>query len=597
MTIIKLDVRTASQIAAGEVVENPSSVVKELLENALDAGANRIRVILQKGGLEEIKVFDDGCGIPAAELRLALERHATSKITGIEDLSRITTLGFRGEALPSIAAVSRTEITTRHKHDDAGSQIYLEGGEEKVFKAAGFPRGTMVTVKDLFFNVPVRRRFLRSIAAEAARATRIVELIALSHPHISFALERDGKTILETSGDGSVLNTILKIFGHRLAPYLLPVQYQEGNYSLAGYVSSPSLSLKSRSHQVFFANRRHVRNRLFREALEKSYARYVTARRYPLAFLFLSLPPEELDVNVHPSKIEVRFRREKELFDFIYKGITDTYKRSGNISTIQTVKQSHKQVPLTLFPLAREDDNALVKESVTGPQVSVSHTEACREKNEERVQDGKDAVTGINYREEPAPIFSREVVILGQLFASLILVQQGDNLLLVDQHAAHERVLWEECLRRRAGERHYLQKALPFPQELTLPLPEDFFSEERLNLLTEVGLGLEQFGNNSFIIRTVPFFLKDIFTAEMLGDVFEELAHTNALAAPEWQEAVLLQLTCKAAVKANKSLSMTEMEALLRQLEQCQNPYYCPHGRPVIVKITRKEMEIKFHRK
>lgn len=586
MSVNILDARTVSQIAAGEVVENPASVIKELLENSLDAGARRIKVMLQKGGLEEITVLDDGCGIPAVELRLALKRHATSKIKTIDDLELVNTLGFRGEALPSIAAVSRISLTTRQENEETGSFIYLEGGEENDFKAAGFPRGTMVTVKDLFFNVPVRRKFLRSVAAESAQATRTIELLALSHPHISFTLERDGKVCLETPGDGSLLNTVLQIFGHNLAPHLLPVHFEQDNYELEGYVSAPTLSLKSRSHQLFFVNRRNVRNRLFREALEKSFSRFVTARRYPLAFLFLSLSPKELDVNVHPAKIEVRFRQESKLFDFLCKGITEGYNGQQNKSFVQKKKEEEKgsntktfrsdmqgQEQNLVFQLNFEEDICVRERATELPQV---HPETLH---------------------KDTSVLTSERIILSQLFASFILLQQNDKFLLVDQHAAHERILWEECLRRRTGEKQYMQEVLPFPQELTLSPAKDYISEERVKLMAELGLELEQFGNTSFIVRAVPFFLKDIFTAQMLSDVLQELASDSSLAKPDWQEAFLMQLMCKAAVKANKQLTMEEMEGLLNQLEQCQNPDYCPHGRPIIIQFTRKELEKIFHRR
>ena len=585
MPVVRLDTKTISQIAAGEVVENPSSAVKELLENALDAAAKRIKVKLVKGGLEEITVLDDGCGIPAAELRLALERYATSKITAIQDLTRITTLGFRGEALPSIAAVSRLAITTCHTDEEIGSHIYLEGGEEKVFKPAGSPRGTMVTVKDLFYNLPVRRGFLRSVAAETARVSRIVEQLSLSHPHISFILESNGKTILETSGDGNMLNTILQIFGHKLAPHLLPVKWQERDYLLDGYISAPTLSLKRRSHQLFFTNRRHIHNRIFREALEYSFKHFVTARRYPLAFLFLSLPPQEMDLNVHPSKMEVRFQQEKALYDFLRKGITKAYTVKANISPYpdsqagerdENKVENKKVSRLGIFDFIEDDGPVQVSEAPAGNDEAYIVPAA---------QGGQQLP------------YSSERIIIGQLFASFILLQHDESLFIVDQHAAHERILWDEWMCRRAGENKYSQETLPFALELNLPLLEDLFSEEKLLLLAEIGLRLEQFGNNSFIVRTVPFFMKDIFSAGMLADILHELAGNNNSTAPRWQEEIMLQLICKAAVKANKLLSLQEMDELLRQLDGCDNPSYCPHGRPVIIKIKRNEIEKLFHRR
>lgn len=603
----KLDLNTINQIAAGEVVENPSSVVKELLENALDAGATRIKVVLKKGGLEEISVLDDGSGIPAGEVRLALERHATSKISSSEDLFQVNTLGFRGEALPSIAAVSRLFLTTRHQAEDIGTEICLEGGEEKEFKERGFARGTMVTVKDLFFNLPVRRKFLRSIAAESAQVTRTMEVLALSHPDTSFTLERDGKIQLETSGDGNLLNTVLQLFGHKLAPHLLPVHWQNSIYGLEGFVSSPSLSLKSRSHQLFYINRRHVRNHLLREALERSYARFVTAKRYPLAFLFLTMPTEELDVNVHPAKTEVRFRQKKPVFDFLFTGITRAYQAPLNREgSIKTPLQEKEGQPLNLFFHQEDEPDSLLRETAPHDQTFIQplqHPKGEEEREQEREQErglNREQVWQTEQEEDNrlATGLTPDRQVLGQLFSTYILLQQGNELLLVDQHAAHERILWEECRERRAGEEHYLQEVLPFPQELELPLPENFFSEEKIKLLAELGLELEQFGNTSIIIRSVPFFLKDIYTARLLADLVQELAaESSNLAGRDWQEAALLQLTCKAAVKANQVLGREEIEGLLAQLERCENPAYCPHGRPVITRLTRNELEKMFHRR
>lgn len=595
MSVNKLDLKTRNQIAAGEVVENPSSVVKELVENALDAGATRIKILLRKGGTEEITVSDNGCGISAAEVRLALERHATSKITTIEDLSQVTTLGFRGEALPSIAAVSRILLKTRSKDEGVGSFIYLEGGEEKDFKETGLPPGTMVTVKDLFFNTPVRRKFLRSVAAESAQATRIIELLALSHPQISFTLKRDGKIQLETPGDGNILNTILQLFGHKLAPHLEPVQWHDGNYHLEGYVSSPSLSLRSRSHQIYFINNRYVRNYLLREALEQSYARFVTAKRYPLAFLFFKLPAEELDVNVHPAKTEVRFREKKYVFEFLREGITKTYQAKINTPVLETkdrVKEDEHNKTVThekaqildFFYRDSQEDKRQIRET----EPSFKANTATEKTEEDLHRDDKITISPLN---------AAARIILSQLFSSYILVQQGDNLLLVDQHAAHERILWEECLKRRKGKGKFMQEVLPFPQELNLPVSGNILSEERITQLSDVGLELEQFGNTSFVVRAVPFFVKDTFSAQMLADIFQDLCNDNIISEPDWQEAVLLKLTCKAAVKANTVLTVKEMESLLKQLEQCENPLYCPHGRPVTTKISKKELEKMFHRR
>ena len=325
MTIRKLDIVTTEQIAAGEVVENPSSIVKELVENSLDAGAQKIKVSFKEGGLKEITIIDDGTGIPSQEVRLALERHATSKIASFEDLGNIHTLGFRGEALPSIAAVSRLSIITRHRAEESGVHAYFEGGKEKTFQETGFAAGTKITVQDLFYNTPARLKFLKGIPAETTKIYRTIHRLALSRPDVSFLLQREGDLLLETIGDGDLLNAIVKIYGGELARELLALDFKEGSLSLRGYVSNPSFSRRSRNRQLFLVNQRYVRSRLLSEALDRSYARIVTAKRFPAAFLFLTVPPEKLDVNVHPAKIEVRFQDTEAVRLFLEQSLQEAF--------------------------------------------------------------------------------------------------------------------------------------------------------------------------------------------------------------------------------------------------------------------------------
>ncbi|MDO9536429.1 MAG: DNA mismatch repair endonuclease MutL [Bacillota bacterium] len=590
MPIQKLDAITSEHINAGEIVENPSSVVKELVENSLDAGAKRIKVSLKNGGLEEISVVDDGSGIHSKEVRLALERHATSKIICLDDLENIKSLGFRGEALPSIASVSELEITTRHEEEDTGINIILKGNQEVFFKEVGFPAGTRVTVKDLFFNTPARLKFLKGIPAETARVTRTIHLLALSRPDVSFSLVKETGVLLETYGDGNLLNVILSIYGNILGRELIPLNFHSGDFSLNGFVSNPSFSRNSRNYQVFYVNKRYVRSQLMKEVLDKAFSKIITSRRYPAAFLFLTLPPQELDVNVHPAKVEVRFREEDAVKKFLGESLGEAFSPSYFIP-----RQNKTEIASLDSPQRRHEPEQRMKQSY----FNVHYTEKPGEKEIVR-EEGPQAC--INYefllgKATPhAELFTKKVFegpISGQIFGTYIILQEGEDLVLVDQHAAHERVIWEKVQDREMEKDHYVQEILPIPLELPTFIIE--ILQDKIGLLKEIGLEMEQFGNNTFIIRAVPFFLKDVFTAELFMDIFENLSGSK-MTETEFQKETLLQLSCKAAVKANKLLTLKEMESLLEQLSKCDNPYFCPHGRPVMVKIGKAAIEKYFKR-
>lgn len=599
MTIRKLDIRTTEQIAAGEVVENPSSLVKELVENSLDAGAQKIRVSFKEGGLKEITIIDDGTGIPSQEVRLALKRHATSKISSLEDLGNIQTLGFRGEALPSIAAVSRLSITTRHQTEVSGVQAYFEGGREKTFQETGFAVGTRITARDLFYNTPARLKFLKGIPAETARIYRTIHWLALSRPDVSFSLYREDELLLETPGDGDLLNAIVRIYGSKLARELLALDFNEGSLSLYGYVSNPSFSRRSRNRQLFFVNQRYVRSKLLGEALDKSYGRIVTAKRFPAAFLFLTVSPEKLDINVHPAKTEVRFQNAEVVQRFLEQSLQEAFTprslwspavdtkvawRKADERMSKEVERQRIKEQATSFssPFSRESSNAVAKKQTTFVQnfLSIPLEAESLPFPEQNIQtiDGS--------------IFNG--FILGQVFATYLALVEGDDLILVDQHAAHERILWEKMQPQEKNEERYVQEIIPFTLELPPLVAEEF--KGRMDLLKSLGLEIELFGHNTFIIRAVPFFLKDIFSAEMCRDIFEELSQ-EALSGQEFLKETLLQFACKAAIKANQVLAPEEMKSLLNRLERCENPHFCPHGRPVMVKISKKEIEKLFKRR
>ncbi len=599
MPIHKLDSRTANQIAAGEVVENPASVVKELVENALDAGARRIKIAVKSGGLEEISVTDDGCGILKADLRLALQRHATSKISRIEDLETITSLGFRGEALPSIASVSRLTLSTKHPDEEVGNQIVIEGGRETDFQEQGLPPGTRVTIKELFFNTPVRKKFLKSVTAETARLTKIVQNLALSRPDVAFSLERNRQPVLHTPGDGDIFNAILSIYGQELGSQLVSLddaaQDTPGACRLQGFISQPKFSRNNRNYQLFFVNRRYVQSRLMGEELDLAFSRVVTSRRFPMAFLFLSLPPGEIDVNVHPTKTEIRFHRGNAVRSFLRKALQEGFssrrpyelpgqpaeqnagedKEAGEAGrTEEAVPSINEQQHFSLME-TRPDPNATVLDQLV-PYERVSPVLA-----------SPDQVS-------KAPGFFDYDLLLGQLFHTYILIQQENRLLFIDQHAAHERIIWEQM--EQTGHREQLkQQIIPQAVELSPAIVENVAAA--MDLFAELGLELEQFGDRTFIIRTVPVFIRDRVTGELLQDILEAVTRGPANDLQAIQNALLTQISCKGSVKARQKLSREEMESLLQQLKACQQPFYCPHGRPVVFQLEEKEIEKQFKRR
>ena len=597
MPIHKLDTRISEQIAAGEVVENPASVVKELVENSLDAGAKRIKVIFKRGGLQEITVIDDGSGIPAGEVRLALERHATSKISSLQDLQAICTLGFRGEALPSIASVSRMSISTRHRNEETGRYIFLEGGVEKEIKEIGFPAGTRITVKDLFYNTPARLKFLKGVPSEAGKISRVIHLLALSRPDTAFSLIKQNEVILELPGDGKLLNVISKIFGNDLARELVPLHFESAEFILKGYVSNPAYSRNSRNYQLFYINGRYVRNQLIQKALDRSFASIVTAKRYPVAFLYLDIAPENLDVNVHPSKIEVRFHQEERLRIFLEQSLKEAFTPAYFLPIVQKQKIRDKDTSreITAKQDIKEDfhpedtvkDNSYYDYTQRNLQLQVA---------ESRIPFPEKNIINSALSAETFTERCFDCLIKGQIFSTYIAVQKEDKLIFIDQHAAHERIIWEKLQQQKEKEEkeQYIQEILPLAVELPLQIAETV--KDKLELLRDLGLEMEQFGNNTVIIRAVPFFLREIITAELMLDILEEVSDP-ALTGREFQKEILLSLSCKTAIKANEHLTIEEINSLLAQLEKCKNPFFCPHGRPVAIKIEKYDIEKYFKRR
>jgi DNA mismatch repair protein MutL len=656
-----LDSHSANQIAAGEVVERPASVVKELVENALDAEAKHIDITIEGNGVSLIKVRDDGCGIGIEDLPLAVIRHATSKLTKIEDLDHLRTLGFRGEALPSIASVSHLEITSRPADEVAGLSLTVNGGEQGEFKEVGCPVGTSVTVRNLFYNTPARLKFLKSTPTEFGLISDTIGRIALAHPDISFSLTHPQQVVLQTSGRGDLRETIGAVLGHTIARQLIPIRVQRDEWLLEGYISPPDLVRSSRQAQTFIINGRIIRSQFLSRVLEEGYHTLVPVKLHPVAVLHLHLPPSEYDVNVHPTKMDLRFKNEQTLASFISQAVHQTLLDSKPLPSFQTSPTAPLS-PKTKTILAQKSLPSTVPYSPTksiessyrqtqevadstpakpqSVQLYVSEVpEAAKVPELPELQEVSDLpevpevpkafeLAGVhNVLETPEVSLQENFVHVGspknsfaqqldildrvypktkdilnrvwplaQLFNTYVLATDGELLLVIDQHAAHERINYERLLQE------FKQREKP-SQELLIPLPMEFTLQEEqvllehLWLLSEMGFVLEQFGPQTYLLRGVPVQTGNFQADNLLRQFLEEVIQKNSTPSSEkLLEEWIYLLACKESIKAQDSLSLLEMEQLIAQLGQTLNPYTCPHGRPTMIKMTRSEFEKRFYR-
>ncbi|MDR3586138.1 MAG: DNA mismatch repair endonuclease MutL [Desulfosporosinus sp.] len=636
-----LDSHAANQIAAGEVVERPASVVKELVENALDAGAKHIDITIEGNGVPLIRVRDDGCGISVSDLPLAVIRHATSKISQIEDLDHLRTLGFRGEALPSISSVSHLEISSRPADEVAGLCLILNGGEQGEFKEVGCPVGTSVTVRDLFFNTPARLKFLKSTPTEFGLISDTIGRIALAHPDISFSLTHPQQVVLQTSGRGDLRETIGAILGHAIARQLIPINAEHEAWQLEGFISPPDLVRSSKQAQTFMINGRIVRSPFLSRALEEGYHTLVPVKLHPVVVLHLHVPPSEYDVNVHPTKMDVRFKNEQALTTFISQAVYQTLIASKPLPSFHTKAapplKSKTSFPLQSPPLsgvpylppnskatlqiheqgepvATNTENPFNSEQTLNPQtfnqpkffvnptvggspkdLGITQTDLSqRNPNPQR-----DLVTQdfLPSQVEPQP---QDILAnlwpLAQLFNTYILATDGEVLLMIDQHAAHERINFERLLSEfKALEQASQTLLIPLPMEFTVQ--EEQVLLEHLWILTEMGFVLEQFGSRTYLLRGVPVPTGTLQADRLLRQFIDEVLQKNLTPSfdkllEEW----IYLLACKESIKAQASLSLLEMEQLIARLRQADNPYTCPHGRPTMVRMTRSEIERRFYR-
>jgi len=606
----------ASQVAAGEVVERPAAVVRELVENSLDAGATQIEVHVQRGGAALIRVTDNGGGMDREDALLSLERHATSKIRTKEDLAAIRTLGFRGEALPSIASVSRFRLATREAGALAGTEIEVNGGRMQHVRDYGGAPGTVVEARSLFFNVPARRKFLRSEPTEAAHVEQQFRLHAIANIHASFTLVRDNETVFQLPATPNELERIEGLAGRELARRLLPMEeFQHGNVMVHGYIGGPGLSRSDRKMQVVFLNGRAVDNAAVHYALREGYHTMLMKGQHPITFLFLEMPPGSFDVNVHPAKKEVRFHEPHVVREAIVRAVNRTLTKSSAISTGHPTEATQRMpmfaatsatTPLEspslelVAPAAQLSKPVAPALPIFAPQaptsfpasfptVAVSSSTAATslppvDAPREKTAEANGA---------PPPRFR----ILGVLHRLYVLMESAEGLVLMDQHAAHERVLFEQL--RHAMEREGVpSQRLLLPVTLEVP-PHDFDVLQRhLETLHRLGVEAEPFGANALKIDALPAFLKTDDPQSLLRDILEEIAGASSrTSALRLGEDMIATTVCRHAVKANDSLRTPELEKLVEQLFACEMPYCCPHGRPTLIQISHAELEKKFGRR
>ncbi|MCR5034560.1 MAG: DNA mismatch repair endonuclease MutL [Clostridia bacterium] len=593
-----LDKSIADKIAAGEVIDRPVSIVKELVENAVDAGATSITVQIRDGGRTYIRVTDNGCGIPAEEAETAFRRHATSKITDEKDLDCIETLGFRGEALASICAVSRVELITKTADSKSGRKVVVESSQVLENTATGCPDGTTVTVRDLFFNVPARYKFLASDASEARKVIDFVSRIALSYPDIRFSMINGSSTVFTTAGKGNILAGIINIYGKDIGEGLIPVEQSAGGFTLKAHVSPPDKTLPSRSRQIFCVNGRIIASSVLERALDRAYAERMFKGRFPIAFLFLAMPAEKLDVNIHPAKRQIRFDDNSEVEDFVTEAI-----RSALMGQ-QAVPDVSKDVSKAEIPPAQPQiqelnvrDDGFKYESIATetPQQQVDIksflTTLRQEKNETAAEQEKpDPVpAAVNQ-----PFDFDELTVIGAVFNTYILAQDDSCFYMIDQHAAHERVFYEKLMKQyHASEKYSQQMLMP----LSFSVSSDVSTTEDMwiSQVRAMGYDIEFFGNQTYLVREIPAFMQINEAEDFLNDLFSAFSDRPDLSDQRVLDKIITR-SCKSAVKGGDVLDSREITALIDQLKACDNPFSCPHGRPTFVKMTRYELERMFKR-
>lgn len=620
--IIQLDDALSNKIAAGEVVERPASVVKELVENAIDAGSTVIEIEVEEAGLAKIRITDNGNGIEEEDVLLAFHRHATSKIKNENDLFRIRTLGFRGEALPSIASVSRLEMKTS-TGEGAGNRVLIEGGKVEVFEKASSRRGTDITITDLFFNTPARLKYMKTIHTELGNITDVVNRLALSHPEVAFRLIHNERKLLHTNGNGDVRQVLASIYGMAIAKQLVPISGKSLDYKISGYASMPEVTRASRNYISTMINGRFIKNYPLAKAIQEGYHTLLPIGRFPIVLLNIEMDPLLVDVNVHPSKMEVRISKEAELNELVTEIIKNAFKSKILIPTAYTQEKKEilksEQTTLVLdertnptperkgikwdLPVA----SSTIQEIGTALEVKVEPWSPKEVEVEETLQNGweytppemelneTEVDTKSNATDDQMESRIPRLYPIGQMHGTYIFAQNENGLYIIDQHAAQERLKYE-YFREKVGQVHAEL------QELLVPITLDYSTDEYLKInenrmeLEKVGVFLEEFGLNSYIVRSHPQWFPKGEEKQLIEEMIEQLLSMKKVDIKKLREEAAIMMSCKASIKANRHLRNDEIQALLDDLRKASDPFTCPHGRPIIVHYSSYEMEKMFKR-
>ncbi len=584
MSIRILPPDVVSQIAAGEVIERPASVVKELVENALDAGARQIRVRILQAGRRLIEVADDGCGIEAEELPLAVQRHATSKIGSAEDLYQLHTLGFRGEALASIAAVSHLTILSRPAHAPSGMRLRAEGGKILGVEPSGAPPGTLVRVEHLFYNLPARLKFLKTDLTERRAIDLLISRYALAYPQVRFTFQEEEQVLLQTAGDGDRRAILAALYGVEVARPLIEIEAEEDGWRLSGFVSPPGLTRSNRREITFFVNGRWIQDTSLGAALLQAYHTLLMVGRYPLAVLFLDLPPQEVDVNVHPAKAEVRFRDADRVFRFVQRAVRRGLLASASLPELDAEMEPLRPPAPAAAPLEWEIAHSEVPRA---PAETTPETDV--------LLPGDSAPVERSATSRPSPALPL-LRLIGQVAQTYLVAEGPDGLYLIDQHAAHERVLFEKLL-TQFREQRLVSQALLEPVLVTLPPHQARLLEAQLPSLERFGFEVVPFGPHTYQVRAIPTLFSGTDPTQALRALVEDFEEDESPLQQE-QEARLAARVCKRlAIKAGQTLSPAEQRALLEDLERCESPRTCPHGRPTMIHLSVSLLERQFGRK
>lgn len=633
-----LDQVTIDKIAAGEVVERPASVVKELVENAIDAKAAAVTVEVKEGGISFMRIADNGCGIDREDVPGAFLRHSTSKIRNAEDLEHISSLGFRGEALSSIAAVSQVELITKTPEDSFGTRYMISGGKEEGMEDIGAPDGTTFLVRQLFYNVPARRKFLKTAMTEAGHVSDLMTRMALSHPHISFQFINNGQSKLHTSGNGNLRDVIYHIYGREIAANLINVTYEKNGIRITGYIGAPLISRGNRNFETYFINGRYVKSSIIYKAIEDAYKDFTMQHKYPFTVLHIEVVGEDVDVNVHPTKMEVRFHNQQMVYNSIYEAVDQALHEKELIPEVTIdVPKAVPKAQVKPEPVARSKE---VIQSEVNRSAKVQPEKASGERDldyfmeqmkkrvmsyhqqnssaevkgksdifKPQVQVDRVKEAAASYRAKQSPeqmtLFDGKLLdkekranykIIGQVFDTYWLVEFDNSLYIIDQHAAHERVLYEKTLREMKT-REFTSQMISPPVILNLTMQEAQLLRAYMDQFTRIGFEFEEFGQDSYAVRSVPANLFSIAKKELLMEMIDSLSEeVHRRQSSELLDEKIASMSCKAAVKGNMRLSAQEVDALIGELLKLDNPYHCPHGRPTIISMSKRELEKKFKR-